>query len=184
MPKSLFNFEEAKSGAGINFLKLQKLQGKELVEKMNPDKSGNSRMRRERGQECDLSDCVTISEYIIESFHKKKLIYCRYGEKYVQDLEKRKRSSLAESNLPSQNLASASYLLNIKRLIEEHNIDAEKKDFKKMKMDKMKAADSGSQQMYKLQGPNDRTLLFESRFESGNLLAVIKESDTEYDLVL
>lgn len=38
--------------------------------------------------------------------------------------------------------------------------------------------------MYKLQGPNDRTLLFESRFESGNLLAVIKESDTEYDLVL
>ena len=75
MPKSLFNFEEAKSGAGINFLKLQKLQGKELVEKMNPDKSGNSRMRRERGQECDISDCVTISEYIIESFHKKKLIY-------------------------------------------------------------------------------------------------------------
>ena len=38
--------------------------------------------------------------------------------------------------------------------------------------------------MYKLQGPNDRTLLFESRFESGNLLAVIKESDTEYDLIL
>jgi hypothetical protein len=38
--------------------------------------------------------------------------------------------------------------------------------------------------MYKLQGPTDRTLLFESRFESGNLLAVIKESDTEYDLIL
>ena len=44
--------------------------------------------------------------------------------------------------------------------------------------------DMGSQQMYKLQGPNDRTLLFESRFESGNLLAVVKESDTEYDLIL
>lgn len=110
---------------------------------MNPDKAGNSRIRRDRG-ECDISDCVTISEYIIEAFHRKKLIYCRYGEKYVQDLEKRKKSSLAESNLPSQNLASASYLLNIKRLIEEHNIDAEKKDFKKMKMDKMKVNDIGS----------------------------------------
>lgn len=102
----------------------------------------------------------------------------------MQDLEKRKKSTLTESNLPSQNLASASYLLNIKRLIEEHNIDANQKDFKKIKMDKMKVNDSGSQQMYKLQGPNDRTLLFESRFESGNLLAVIKESDNEYDLIL
>jgi hypothetical protein len=115
-----------------------------LVEKLNPDKTGNNRIRRDRG-ECDISDCVTISEYIIESFYRKKLIYCRYGEKYVLDLEKRKKSSLAESNLPSQNLASASYLLNIKRLIEEHNFDAEKKDFKKMKMDKMKVNDIGSQ---------------------------------------
>lgn len=45
MPKSLFIHEEAKSGAGISFLKLQRLQGKELVEKMNPDKAGNRRAR-------------------------------------------------------------------------------------------------------------------------------------------
>lgn len=100
MPKSLFPAEEAKSGAGINFLKLQRLHGKELVEKMNPDKCGNKRSRRDRG-DVDISDCITVSEYIIESFHKKKLVYCRYGEKYVSDLEKRKKSSLAESNLPS-----------------------------------------------------------------------------------
>jgi len=110
---------------------------------MNPDKNGNHRIRRDRG-ECDISDCVTISEYIIDSFHRKKLVYCRYGEKYVMDLEKRKKSSLAESNLPSQNLASASYLLNIKRLIEDHNFDSEKKDLKKIKMDKMTCKDMGS----------------------------------------
>ena len=151
---------------------------------MNPDKAGNRRCRRDCS-DVDISDCITISDYIIESFYKKKLIYCRYGEKYVQDLEKRKKSSLAESNLPSQNLASASYLLNIKRLIEEYNTEGDnKKDFKKIKMDKLKANDIGSQQMYKLQGPSDRTLLFESRFESGNLLAVVKESDEEYDLIL
>jgi hypothetical protein len=37
---------------------------------------------------------------------------------------------------------------------------------------------------YKLNGPSDVTMLFESRFESGNLLAAVKVSDKEYDLVL
>jgi cytosolic carboxypeptidase protein 2/3 len=31
---------------------------------------------------------------------------------------------------------------------------------------------------------NDNTLIFESRFESGNLLAAIKVTDNEYDLIL
>lgn len=39
-------------------------------------------------------------------------------------------------------------------------------------------------QFYKPKGPDDRTLIFESRFESGNLLAAIKITDNEYDLVL
>lgn len=37
---------------------------------------------------------------------------------------------------------------------------------------------------YKLKGPNDNTLVFESRFESGNLRRAVKISDTEYDLYL
>lgn len=81
-------------------MKLQRLQGKELIEKINPDKAGNRRFRGDHG-DVDISDCISISDYIIESFYKKKLIFCRYGEKYVLDLEKRKKSSLAESNLPS-----------------------------------------------------------------------------------
>ena len=40
------------------------------------------------------------------------------------------------------------------------------------------------QQFYSKSGPEDKTLVFESRFESGNLLASIKVSDEEYDLVL
>ena len=35
-----------------------------------------------------------------------------------------------------------------------------------------------------LESSTDPTLVFESRFESGNLLAAIKVSDQEYDLVL
>jgi len=37
---------------------------------------------------------------------------------------------------------------------------------------------------YKLKGSNDKTLIFESRFECGNLRLAIKKSDKEYDLYL
>lgn len=37
---------------------------------------------------------------------------------------------------------------------------------------------------YKKQGDNDETLIFESRFESGNLNRATKISDSEYDLHL
>lgn len=40
------------------------------------------------------------------------------------------------------------------------------------------------QPYYKLKGAEDDTLIFESRFESGNLLLAIKKSETEYDLYL
>jgi len=62
-----------------------------------------------------------------------RLIYCRFGEKYVTDLEKRKNSNISALNAPSSSLGSASYLINIKKLIDEHNIEGEKKDFKNMK---------------------------------------------------
>lgn len=138
-----------------------------------------------------------MSDYMVNNWHRGRLVYCRFGEKYMQDLEKRKTSILSQANLPSTNLASASYLLNVKKLIEEHNMEGDRKDFKTMKTKNPGAksstggpavgpigADLAPQQFYKLQGANDRTLLFESRFESGNLLAAIKLSDNEYDLVL
>jgi len=66
---------------------------------MNPNKNGAT--KKFDREAYDHANATTISEYIINSFHSKKLIYCRYGEKYVTDLEKRKNSSLAQSNLPS-----------------------------------------------------------------------------------
>lgn len=122
---------------------------------------------------------------MINAHAANRLIYCRFGEKYISDLEKRKNSVLAHSNQPHLNLGSASYLINIKKLIEEHNIDGEKRDFKSMKTKSMGGPGGGAPtQFYKPKGPDDKTLIFESRFESGNLLAAIKISDYEYDLVL
>jgi len=37
---------------------------------------------------------------------------------------------------------------------------------------------------YKPQSFQDNTLIFESRFESGNLFSALKLSDTEYNLLL
>ena len=37
---------------------------------------------------------------------------------------------------------------------------------------------------YKLAGPEDKTLQFESRFESGNLYLATKVSEQEYDLLM
>lgn len=38
--------------------------------------------------------------------------------------------------------------------------------------------------MYQLQSPEDRTLMFESRFECGNLYLAQKSSDSEYNLLM
>jgi hypothetical protein len=38
--------------------------------------------------------------------------------------------------------------------------------------------------VYKLSGPEDRTLLFESRFECGNLYLAQKVSESEYNLLM
>jgi cytosolic carboxypeptidase protein 2/3 len=40
------------------------------------------------------------------------------------------------------------------------------------------------QSCYSLKGPSDTTLLFESRFESGNLAKVVQVAEFEYDLEL
>jgi cytosolic carboxypeptidase protein 2/3 len=37
---------------------------------------------------------------------------------------------------------------------------------------------------YKPESPQDTTLVFESRFESGNLRRAVKVGETEYDLIL
>jgi len=74
---------------------------------------------------------------MINAKEANRLVYCRFGEKYVTDLEKRKNSSLLSSNQPTTNLSSASYLINIKKLIDEHNIDGERRDFRTMKTGQM-----------------------------------------------
>lgn len=101
---------------------------------MNPDNANRGQIPSPESQHCsDIAAANTINDYMINAKEANRLVYCRLGEKYVQDLEKRKNSNLIAINQPTSNLSSASYLINIKKLIEEHNIDGERRDFKSMK---------------------------------------------------
>ena len=134
-----------------------------------------------------ITPATNISDYMLNAREAGKLVYCRFGDKYLNDLEKRRNSNISALNMPTQNLGSASYLINIKKLIDEHNIDGEKRDFKSMKTGAAMGKQGSSGQpapYYKLEDDSDTTLVFESRFESGNLLAAIKVADYEYDLIL
>jgi len=84
--------------------------------------------------ESDIKETNIMSDYIINAHTANRLVYSRFGEKYISDMEKRKNSNI--SSLAAPNL-SCSYLINIKKLIDENNIDGEKKDFKNLKTSNM-----------------------------------------------
>ena len=123
--------------------------GQERIERLNPD----NKLADGQSLEPPVTDIATstsINDYVINARAAGRLVYCRFGEKYVTDLEKRKNSNISSLNAPTSCLGSASYLINVKKLIDEHNIDGEKKDFKSMKTQNMKANNTQVQPYYKL----------------------------------
>ena len=60
---------------------------------MNPDKvKGANRGDR---TPTDIAFSATVTDYLINANSANRLIYCRFGEKYISDLEKRKNSVLS-----------------------------------------------------------------------------------------
>lgn len=142
--KSNIENEEFRSGAPIPFVKFGRLMGLEMREALNPNKGGTPEDRANS----DIPNAATINDYMINAKEVGRLVYCRYGEKYMQDIEKRRSSNIASINQPI-NYASASYLINIKKLIEDYNMESDKKGFGSMKG--MKVGGGGQpQQYYKL----------------------------------
>jgi hypothetical protein len=129
--KKLIENEQARTGAPIPFIKCGRLIGNEKIEKLDPENP--ARDVPVEPTSTDIPPCTMINDYLINAKNANRLVYCRFGEKYVTDLEKRKNSNISSLNAPNACLGSASYLINIRKLIEDHNIDSEKKDFKSMK---------------------------------------------------
>ena len=64
------------------------------------------------------SNSANVNDYILKALAKQKLVYCRFGDKYLAELEKKRPTTVVTNNQPS-GLIQASTLLNIKKLIEE-----------------------------------------------------------------
>ena len=105
-----------------------------------------------------------------------ELVYQRYQLEFKEKCKESKRDSVLEENL-----------LDVKRLLktsafsaqqaktENENGDAsEKKTLVKVNVDPY----------YTMKGPDDTTVQFESRFESGNLAAALKVTHDDYLLLL
>ena len=114
------------------------------------------------------------------------VVYCRYGKDYIQKLAKEQQTFINTPNLTQPMKQIATYLINIKKLVRDHNIDSEQKDFNRMSTMRpgRKRYETPPEPFYVPQGQDDTTICFESRFETGNLLVAMKVSDCEYDLLL
>ena len=64
-------------------------------------------------------------------------------------------------------------MINIKKLVKENNIESDQKDFTKLKTKKIGNILLPPSQYYIPESNKDPTLIFESRFESGNLLVAM-----------
>lgn len=114
-----------------------------------------------------------------------KVVYCRYGREYIPSVGRQISMSLSNPSLQAPVRQIATYLINIKKLVQDHNIESEDKDFTKLKTKgKISQVQLPPSQYYIPESGKDPTLIFESRFESGNLLVAIQVSEDEYDLVL
>ena len=66
-----------------------------------------------------------IAEELVKSFNEGKVVYSRFGKQYIQNLEKQLNSIVSNNTQVSTSLKSATFLINIKKLIKEHNIESE-----------------------------------------------------------
>ena len=65
---------------------------------MNADNPNRGMPPSEFGPATDIAPSNTINDYLINAREANRLVYCRLGEKYVMDLEKRKNSNLMAIN--------------------------------------------------------------------------------------
>lgn len=113
-------------------------------------------------------------------------MYCRFGKDYILKIAKEALTLINTPGLTQPMRQIATYLINIKKLVRDHNIDSESKDFNRMSTMRpgKKRYETPPEPFYVPTSLEDTTLVFESRFETGNLLASIKVTDNEYDLIL
>jgi len=81
--KSAVEDEPVKTGAPIAFIKFNRLLGRERIEKMNPDNENRGQAPTAAPVETGIVPANTISDYMINAKDANRIVYCRFGEKYI-----------------------------------------------------------------------------------------------------
>jgi hypothetical protein len=61
-----------------------------------------------------------------------QVVYCRYGKDYITKIAKEQQALINTPGLSQPMKHIATYLINVKKLVRDHNIDSEEKDFNRL----------------------------------------------------
>jgi hypothetical protein len=65
---------------------------------MDPDNNRRGQVPADATLSNEIASANTINDYLINAKDAGRLVYCRMGEKFINDLEKRKNSNLNSVN--------------------------------------------------------------------------------------
>ena len=175
LPKSQLPSEPIRTGAPVPFLKLTYAKGGSniLVEKQCTVDNSAEIKELEQGVYLKGKRCFkTMFSQDLKGYEKNPIVYSRYSNSEYDPDEK----------VPDEPWASC--IINIKKLIAEMEV-VNKTLLGSISLNKAKSQSKSKVQPYYVpEDENDKTLVFESRFESGNLNLAIRLSENEYNLML
>ena len=144
--KTVHKDEPIKTGAPIAFVSIAQMAGGRYRAE---EACGKPKAERAEGEEpenfpIDLKPDVAsiranqtnIQHYMAAMNENNYLVYCRFGRDYISNLAKQALNLINNPNLSQPMRQIATYLINIKKLVRDHNIDSESKDFNKLKTQK------------------------------------------------
>jgi len=157
--------EPIRPGGYIKFIELKKFLGKDLACDIGDEHASELVPKVEYPPSSTLKDIFDFRD----APNNKKIVFMR--------------STKQETEAPTINsLNKDKYLIDntvdIKKLLKTSSSTQDTKGEKRL------VEMNGVQPYYSVRGPTDKTLVFESRFESGNLFSAIKVNDNDYNLLL
>jgi hypothetical protein len=78
------------------------------------------------------AEATQLQTYLLQMSNDGRVIYCRFGKDYIAKLQKEALALINSPNLTNPMKQIATYLINIKKLVRDHNIESESKDFNRL----------------------------------------------------
>lgn len=95
-----------------------------------------------------------MADDLVKAYNEGKVVYCRFGRNYIEKLEKQLKSILNSGGMQvSTSVRIATYLINIKKMIKDHNIESE--NVCKLKTKQLKSDYGPPTNYYALEGEFD-----------------------------